>query len=69
MAVKYSEQYIKGVGTSEVIGRMHEPVARQINALLAKRKNIANDRTRTDEEKLRCISDLKMSMRKQWRNQ
>lgn len=59
MAVKYSEQYIKGTGTSEVIGRMHEPVARQINALLAKRKNIANDRTRTDEEKASLYKRLK----------
>lgn len=51
MSNKYSEQYIRGVGTSELVGQRHETVARHINAVLIKRKAIANDLTRTDDEK------------------
>lgn len=47
----YSEQYIRGVNTSDTIGRFHEVAARKINILSEKRKAIANDRTRSDEEK------------------
>lgn len=49
--VKYSDKYLRGVGTSDLIGQRHEVSARHINALMDKRKAIANDLSRTDDEK------------------